>query len=180
MSFVYVFHLAHAFYFFGTPLISWIFKENTDINNDSNEHGTCSNYNCKLCFNQYDLQYARDINGKAYIFQPIKYYSDDNDLFTGIGKKESDVEMYIGDYNNGLPNGVGRIYYKLTKHTYEGGFKDGKHHGHGVYKFPDGDVYAGEWQNGKTHGHSIYTLSNGKSYARVYSNGKLLSNVLLD
>jgi hypothetical protein len=47
---------------------------------------------------------------------------------------------------------------------YVGEWKDGKCHGHGIYKFENGDTYEGEWENDKRHGHGIMTYADGSVY----------------
>ena len=56
---------------------------------------------------------------------------------------------------NGVPCGTGTLYY-TNGDTYKGMFKDSKFHGHGTYRYADGQVYIGDWENNyKTHGVEI-------------------------
>ena len=45
--------------------------------------------------------------------------------------------------------------------VYDGEFKDGKRHGHGVYTWSYGGVYDGEWKDGKQHGQGVKTWVDG-------------------
>lgn len=57
--------------------------------------------------------------------------------------------------------------------VYEGAFKDGKLHGHGVYKYrPSGDVYEGEWKGDMKHGQGRYTFTGGDLYVGCWYMGK--------
>ena len=35
---------------------------------------------------------------------------------------------------------------------YEGEYKDGKYHGQGISRYPDGSKYEGIWKDGEKHG----------------------------
>ena len=47
---------------------------------------------------------------------------------------------------------------------YDGEWKDGKHHGKGIYTWPDGHEYNGEWEEGKEHGMGTFTSPFGFKY----------------
>lgn len=49
----------------------------------------------------------------------------------------------------------------LPVDTYIGETKDGKRHGHGKLKYPNGDVYEGEWRKSTKYGYGVCTSSNG-------------------
>ena len=53
---------------------------------------------------------------------------------------------------------------------YDGEFKDGKRHGHGVYTGANGDKYDGEWKDGKWHGHGI-KIYKDEATKVIYSKG---------
>lgn len=40
-------------------------------------------------------------------------------------------------------------------------WKNNKHHGKGIYEFPDGTIYEGEWGNHRMHGEGYYIDSKG-------------------
>lgn len=57
--------------------------------------------------------------------------------------------------------------------VYDGEWKDGKKHGHGVCTYANGDRYDGEWSNNKKHGRGVYTFANGDKYE-----GKWLGDIM--
>ncbi len=82
------------------------------------------------------------------------------------GEEESDhatIEFkngsYTGEVKNGLPHGYGVFIFKEAESTpsalqsrgdkqYEGYWKDGKMHGEGIIRYPDGHAKTGTWQEG--------------------------------
>ena len=62
------------------------------------------------------------------------------------------------EYIDGKKNGLGiGIFLSIDGSTYEGYWRDGEKHGHGIHTHKNGSVYDGEWQDNKKHGHGIYT-----------------------
>jgi hypothetical protein len=47
---------------------------------------------------------------------------------------------------------------------YEGGLKDGKPHGFGVFTMPDGTTFEGQWDEGRMHGTGKYIDPSGAQY----------------
>ena len=68
------------------------------------------------------------------------------------GDEEKDGK-YVGEIENGLPNGQGTQTWKNPFEKYEGEWKDGYRHGQGtiVHQDPFGK-YVGEWKNGERNG----------------------------
>ena len=73
------------------------------------------------------------------------------------------VRKYLGEIENGLPNGQGTLT-SPDGTKYKGGFKDGEKHGQGTIKFIDGRKYVGEWKNGKYNGRGTFTWKNGDTF----------------
>jgi len=65
--------------------------------------------------------------------------------------------IYGGGLRNGLPAGYGIQKNSLSGNTYEGGWKDGRAHGYGVFYWANGDRYEGGWKAGFQHGHAELT-----------------------
>ncbi|XP_051872170.1 alsin isoform X3 [Pristis pectinata] len=75
-----------------------------------------------------------------------------------------DGRSYSGDFKNGLEDGYGELIVpckalKKNDH-YQGHWKEGKMHGHGIYKYATGEVYEGSFQDNMRHGHGL--LRSGK------------------
>ena len=73
------------------------------------------------------------------------------------------------------------IYYKKFSDTPFTGkitgkarvsFKNGKRHGLGTWKYPNGNIYVGEFKDGKRHGQGTHTSANGDTYVGKYENDK--------
>jgi len=56
--------------------------------------------------------------------------------------------------------------------VYEGTFKDGKQHGTGTYRLPNGYEYTGEWVEGEISGQGMAKFPNGSIYEGSFANGK--------
>lgn len=56
--------------------------------------------------------------------------------------------------------------------VYEGRYRAGRMHGHGAYRWADGNRYEGELRNDKMHGRGLFTFSNGNRYEGEYRDGK--------
>lgn len=62
--------------------------------------------------------------------------------------------IYCGEYDHGLWNGHGVLYYERS--CYQGEFKKCVRDGYGVQVLPNGDRYEGYWKNDKYHGKGKY------------------------
>jgi hypothetical protein len=56
--------------------------------------------------------------------------------------------------------------------VYEGTFKDGRQHGQGTYRLPNGYEYSGEWVEGEIRGQGIARFPNGSVYEGAFAAGK--------
>ena len=78
---------------------------------------------------------------------------------------------YEGEVNGkGEPHGNGTYYYD-NGDQYDGEWKDGKAHGHGVMESSDGQ-YQGQWKDDVPHGQGKYTLANGDVYEGTFEKGR--------
>lgn len=54
----------------------------------------------------------------------------------------------------------------ILKHNgaidYEGSFKDGKMHGKGIIRYPNGDLYEGHFKDGKKYGKGVMRYADGR------------------
>jgi hypothetical protein len=100
--------------------------------------------------------YERRVNGKWEWYKSKK------------GKRDS---KYVGEIENGKPNGQGTLSY-LSGTKYVGEYKDGKKNGQGTQTGSDGEKYLGEWKDGKRNGQGTETFPNGSKYVGEWKNGK--------
>ncbi len=56
--------------------------------------------------------------------------------------------------------------------VYQGTFRDGKQHGTGTYRLPNGYEYSGEWVDGEILGQGIARFPNGSVYEGAFAQGK--------
>ena len=73
---------------------------------------------------------------------------------------EKNDGKYVGEIENGKPNGTGTIIYPDGE-KYLGEWKNGKKHGQGTYTYPKGSEYVGEWKDNEKHGQGVYTFPSG-------------------
>ena len=106
-----------------------------------------------------------------------KYYSKDNKLiyegnfafgkYNGIGKEiisEKDNFYYEGNYENGLMQGKGKLFFK-NKVMYEGEFEKGNYVENGKIIKVNGQYYIGQFKGLKIEGKGIlYNKDNSICY----------------
>jgi hypothetical protein len=69
----------------------------------------------------------------------------------GIGRfRYRDGSVYIGQFNNGLPEGQGTVYY-AGGDRYEGAWKKHAPHGRGIMYYNSGKVIGAIWEYGRPH-----------------------------
>ena len=90
-----------------------------------------------------------------------------------VGDEKTGDGKYIGEIENGLPNGQG-ILTSPDGDRYEGDFKDGKKHGQGTFTYSSRFRYLGEWKDGKSWNGTSYD-KNGIIILKVV-NGKFVVN----
>ncbi|MFP6696187.1 MAG: hypothetical protein VCF08_04660 [Alphaproteobacteria bacterium] len=56
--------------------------------------------------------------------------------------------------------------------VFASGWKYGKKHGRGVFKFANGNSYGGDWKIGQRHGRGVLKSANGGSYNGEWNDGK--------
>ena len=79
--------------------------------------------------------------------------------YFGNGDEDKD-RKYVGEIENGLPNGQGTYTWSDGRKCV-GEYKDGKPNGQGIFTDPNGTMYVGKYKDGKKHGQGTYTLPDG-------------------
>ena len=93
---------------------------------------------------------------------------------------EDNDEKYIGEIENGKPNGQGTYTFPDGK-KYEGKFKDGKEHGKGTLTTPDGFTDVGDWDDDDLYinvkmdmklDFEVFSYPNGSKYFGEWKDDK--------
>jgi hypothetical protein len=101
--------------------------------------------------------------------------SNDVSTWTGcVGSYAiSDVGTYVGEFQNGRPNGKGALTYRAYG-EYIGTFRDGRPEGRGTYSYADGRRYVGDWHNGEFDGYGTRTYPDGRKEVGEWRAGALI------
>ena len=94
--------------------------------------------------------------------------------FKKNGKGEETCEgeyRYVGDFENDLKNGNGRLEYLDYGEIYEGEFKNGEFYGKGLFIWSNNEQYNGDFVKGVMHGKGKYKWPDGFEYEGDYNNG---------
>jgi hypothetical protein len=71
---------------------------------------------------------------------------------------------------------IGKITFAGSGVSYQGEFLDGRPHGKGRSKLPNGDIYVGEYLNGKRHGQGeMRSAADGSIRKGLWENGDFVS-----
>ena len=164
------------------------FKKNIDIlyciNNNFIESYDVSKRNYQILQN---LNEIRNFNNSFY--NELKCISEEQsisnkishiiDIYTKMSMKSCEKiylfgEKYIGEINNELRNGKGKMYYNDDKRDYyEGDWKDDLYEGKGKLVFKNGSYYLGDWKGGLKEGKGIYQYESGDIYEGYWKNDKI-------
>ena len=102
--------------------------------------------------------------------EDVGWYEDDDGSKSG---------KYLGDIENGKPNGQGKVTWSVGD-KYLGEWKEGKYHGDGIYNFHYGDKYVGEFKDGKKHGKGKFTNTDGGWYDGSWKEGQSWTGITYD
>ncbi len=86
----------------------------------------------------------------------------------------SDGSSYQGGFKDCRKHGNG-VFTSPDGAVYKGEYKEGKRNGLGTYIFPSGIKYTGTYKNDQRDGKGLYFFANGKSHSVTYENGVLKS-----
>ena len=90
-----------------------------------------------------------DLNGTVVEGKYKGQYQGSKTNYTGIGRLNTQSELYEGEFKNGEYNGQGRLIDFLGKGTWIGSFKNGKPDGLNVFTSTNGTVSDSYWVNGE-------------------------------
>ena len=107
-------------------------------------------------FEQTDEHCAFVLNGKA----------------NGIGVRETNGELYYGEYKDGARSGYG-MYVNGNDDRYFGTWENDKRNGQGEIYYTSGDVYKGEFIDDQRTGQGTYSWTSGNRYEGDFVNGML-------
>ncbi len=88
----------------------------------------------------------------------------------GFGDFSSKYFSYIGDWENGLPDGTGLAEFSDGSY-YDGKWIKGKRSGYGDSHFPNGDFYSGDWNDDTFNGEGTYISEDGFEYNGLWKEG---------
>mmetsp|Transcript_32781 Transcript_32781/g.57032 ORF Transcript_32781/g.57032 Transcript_32781/m.57032 type:complete len:355 (+) Transcript_32781:7676-8740(+) len=77
-----------------------------------------------------------------------------------VGRCESNLLSYEGEFSDDLFNGVGTLYF-VGGSIYQGEVRNGLKHGKGVHAYPDGSLVEGNFEKGDVKGKHFYTIPQG-------------------
>ena len=100
--------------------------------------------------------YSRFVNGKW------EWYKSGDEKEDG---------KYVGEIENGLPNGQGTYTNKFGD-KYVGEYKDGKRNGQGTFTYPSGGKFVGGWKEGKPWNGTYYDKEG--NILGKWVNGKMI------
>jgi hypothetical protein len=107
-----------------------------------------------------------------------KVSNQDCEVWAGAPQARETI-TWSGGCTGGKVNGTGtgKLVWASIENgqsktsTYDGGYRDGKMHGRGVWTGTNGDKYDGQFQDGKPHGRGVFTTASGKREVRRWRKG---------
>lgn len=83
--------------------------------------------------------------------------------------------LWSGNYVDGDESGKARHFWRNSfgENVYDGEYRDGMRHGHGVYQWSNHHHYEGEWHGGKRHGFGVYSWPGRLNFY----NGEFMNNM---
>ena len=94
------------------------------------------------------------------------------------GDEDKD-RKYVGEIENGLPNGQGTYTWSDGRKCV-GEYKDGKPNGQGIFTDPNGTMYVGKYKDGKKHGQGKFTYTDGGWYDGSWKVGQSWTGIKYD
>lgn len=96
-----------------------------------------------------------------------------NNYQCGIGEYSDSTHIYAGEFEYGMANGEGTVYYNSTNDNYTGNFINNKKSGYGVYQFLSGNTYEGNFLNDTFEGTGVFEFSDSSRYDGNFRRGNI-------
>jgi hypothetical protein len=127
---------------------------------------------------------------------PLSYFDKTNNVYVQLNsedieplRRKTHIKIrlgtlesipYEGEVNKeGKKHGHG-LYRWPNGRTYVGEWKDNQMDGEGVESWPNGSKYQGQFKANKRHGQGTYTWSDGRQYVGKINNKRIFSFQLLN
>ena len=81
------------------------------------------------------------------------------------------TDLYDGEFKRGKKHGHG-IYTWYNGNRYEGDFKNSKMHGRGMYIWANGQRHEGEWKDNRPHGRGTRVSASGERHENEWTEGR--------
>lgn len=120
------------------------------------------------------------LNGKGVYMNANKdkYVGDFvNSQRTGFGELTTKKMNYVGQFNNNVFEGKGRLLFLEEGEEYNGEFHNNEMNGYGVFKWRLGDVYQGQVCRGKMHGKGTFYHRDGRVEGGEFNMGRKVTRV---
>jgi hypothetical protein len=112
--------------------------------------------------------------------QGILFFRKENGELGYFENGDEDKDRkYVGEIENGLPNGQGTYTWSDGRKCV-GEYKDGKLNGQGIFTDPNGTMYVGKYKDGKKHGQGTYIKPEGRKYVGEWKDGERWNGTLYD
>lgn len=99
---------------------------------------------------------------------------------TNIEYRYPSGSVYVGGFKDGKLHGFGKYKYHPSGDRYEGEWVADMKHGQGMYQYDCGDKYTGEWRAGKKHGKGTYAFQSGDEYTGNWKEDKIHGHGVFD
>jgi len=99
---------------------------------------------------------------------------------TNIEYRYPSGSVYVGGFKDGKLHGFGKYKYHPSGDRYEGEWVADMKHGQGMYQYDCGDRYTGEWRAGKKHGKGTYAFASGDEYTGNWKEDKIHGHGVFD
>lgn len=98
-------------------------------------------------------------------------------LVNCYGQREWSNALYIGEFGNDTPNGIGS-YWDIAGSRYHGGFNNGSFDGEGSFASSKGSISIGTWADSKLNGAGKKQYADGTVEEGLWEMGELVASLV--